>query len=91
MMQDCMAEFIGELTEELQDGFHNGLSDVILFYRANVRIQLEVAGGPEMGMLLSSMGLEKAMGLITSAHQRYSQNKQSKKSQSQSQETSAKE
>ena len=79
MIKDRMADFIGELTEELQDGFHNGLSDVILFFRANVRVQLEVAGGPEMGGMMSAMGLEKAMNLITNAHQNYLQNKETRR------------
>jgi len=37
-MKDALAYFIGEWIEELQDGFMNGMQDVVVFFRENFKI-----------------------------------------------------
>jgi hypothetical protein len=74
-MANVLSDFIGELIEELQDGFENGMSDVIVFFRENIRILLEVAAGPEMGAMVSGLGTDTFMKLVTRAFIRYKENK----------------
>eukprot|EP00347_Sterkiella_histriomuscorum_P022410 403338593 len=80
-MKDHFADLIGEWIEELQDGFVNGLSDVVVFLRSNFRVMLEVGGGPEMGGMISSMGIEPVMNYVTMGHRRYKENKERRASQ----------
>lgn len=47
------------------------MSDVVVFYRENFRVMLEVGGGPEMGAMISTMGISTIMNYITLAHRRY--------------------
>ena len=70
-MKDVLSDAIGEWIEELQDGFVNGMSDVVVFYRENFRVLLEAGAGPEMGSMVSSLGVSTVMRYITLAHQRY--------------------
>ena len=37
---------------------------------------LEVGGGPEMGVMISSMGIEPVMNYVTMGHRRYKENKE---------------
>lgn len=37
-MKDALAYFIGEWVDELQDGFLNGIQDVVMFYRENFKV-----------------------------------------------------
>lgn len=67
-MKDELSDFIGEWIEELQDGFVNGISDVVAFFRANFRVMLEVGGGPDMGGMIGMMGIEPVMKYVTMAH-----------------------
>jgi hypothetical protein len=48
---------------------------VIIFFRENFKIMLEVAGGPEMGMMMSGMGTETIMRFVTGGYKRYIANK----------------
>lgn len=48
---------IGEIIDELKDGFEGEVEDVIKFLRSNIQFVLETNAGPEAeGML--SMGVE---------------------------------
>ena len=70
-MKDVLAEAIGEAIDELQDGFVNGMSDVVVFFRSNFRILLEAGAGPEMGSMVAGMGTETIMSYISSGYKRY--------------------
>lgn len=75
-MKDAFAAFIGEWIDELQDGFANGMSDVVIFFRENLKVMIEAGAGPEMGMMLSGMGTDTVMKYITLAYNRYKSNKE---------------
>lgn len=75
-MKDELSDLIGEWIEELVDGFVNGMSNVVVFFRTNFKVMLEVGGGPEMGAMISSMGIDTVMNYITLAHRRYRENKE---------------
>lgn len=75
-MKDEFSDLIGEWIEELQDGFVNGMSDVVVFFRSNFKVMLEVGGGPEMGAMIGTMGIEPVMKYVTMAHKRYRENKE---------------
>lgn len=51
------------------------MSDVVIFLRENFRAMLAVGGGPEMGMMMSSMGTDTVMNYVTLGHRRYRMNK----------------
>lgn len=51
------------------------MSDVVVFFRANFRVMLEVGGGPDMGGMIGMMGIEPIMNYVTMAHKRYRENK----------------
>lgn len=74
-MKDALAHFIGEWIEELQDGFHNGMSDVVVFFRENFKEMLMLAAGPEMGMMVGMMGTDFIMNQVNSANNRYRERK----------------
>jgi hypothetical protein len=48
---------VGEVIEELKDGFENEMQDVVVFMRENVRVLLHLGGGAEMGPMMN-MGTE---------------------------------
>lgn len=52
-----LQNFIGEIIDELKDGFENEMQDVVVFLRENVRVLLHQGGGSEMGPMLN-MGTE---------------------------------
>lgn len=70
-MKDALAYFIGEWIEELEDGFHNGMQDVVIFFRENFKKLIELAAGPEMGMMVSMLGTDTIMNFVTKAFTRY--------------------
>jgi len=74
-MKIVMTNFIGEWIEELQDGFNNGIEDVVVFFRENLKIILEIAGGPEMGAMMSGMGIEPVMTFVQNAYRKHRENK----------------
>lgn len=74
-MKDALSYFIGEWIEELQDGFQNGLTDVVVFFRDNFKALLIAGAGPEMGMMVSMMGTDTIMRYVTSANNRYKERK----------------
>lgn len=59
-----LRNFIGEWIEELEDGFENGRDDVITFFKQNISIMLEVAGGPAMGGMISMMGTGQVLNFV---------------------------
>jgi hypothetical protein len=81
LMKDEFSDLIGEWIEELQDGFVDGMSDVVVFFRTNFRIMLEVSGGAEMGAMMSTLGLDTVMNYVTLAHRRYRENKEKRAAQ----------
>lgn len=74
-MKDALAYFIGDMIDELQDGFINGYSDVVVFFRENFKKLLAAGAGPEMGMFLGSFGTDQIMTYVTAGYKRYSDNK----------------
>lgn len=47
------------------------MQDVVVFFRENLVVILEVASGPEMGAMLSAVGTDTVMNYITMAYKRY--------------------
>jgi hypothetical protein len=80
-MKDIFANFIGEWIEELQDGFVNGMSDVVVFFRENFKIMIEAGAGPEMGMMMGGIGTDSIMKYVTVGYKRYQENKEKLKAQ----------
>jgi hypothetical protein len=52
------------------------MSDVVIFFRENLKVMIEAGAGPEMGMMLSGMGTDTVMKYITLAYNRYKSNKE---------------
>lgn len=65
-MNDVIIFFLGELIEELQDGFSNGMQDVVIFLRENILNLIKVGTGPEMSMMVGMLGTDTIMGKVTS-------------------------
>jgi hypothetical protein len=55
------------------------MDDVVIFFRENLKIILESAGGPEMGAMISGMGIEPIMGFVTKSYAKYREMKESKR------------
>jgi hypothetical protein len=70
-MKDAIAYFIGEWIEELQDGFINGMSDVVIFFRDNFKDLIIAGAGPEMGMMIQMMGTDTIMRYVNSGYSRF--------------------
>ncbi len=77
-MKDVLSEFIGEWIDELQDGFVNGMSDVVVFYRENFMTMLEAGGGQEIGASIAGIGTDTIMNYITIGYRRYQRNKEAR-------------
>ena len=75
LMKDALTYFIGEWIDELQDGFMNGIQDVVIFFRENFKALIQAGAGPEMGMMIGGMGTDTLMQYVTKAYTRYRQNK----------------
>ena len=74
-MKDALAYFIGEWIDELQDGFMNGMQDVVVFYRENFKVIIRAGAGPEMGEMLGGIGTNTVMQYVTIAFTRYREKK----------------
>lgn len=74
-MKDVLSDAIGEAIDELQDGFVNGMSDVVIFFRHNFKTMFEVSSGPEMAAMISGIGTDTVMNYITIGYKRYQENK----------------
>ena len=74
-MKDALAHFVGEWIEELEDGFHNGMQDVVIFFRENFKTVIEAAAGPDMGMMVAMMGTDTIMNYVTKCYTRYRERK----------------
>ena len=74
-MKDALSFLIGEWIEELEDGFHNGMQDVVIFFRENLKRVVEQAVGPEMGMMVAMMGTDSIMKFITKSYSHYKEKK----------------
>jgi hypothetical protein len=73
--KDALTFFIGEWIDELQDGFINGMQDVVIFFRENFKTLIQVGAGPEMGMMIGTFGTDTIMNQITKAFARYKERK----------------
>jgi hypothetical protein len=58
---------VGEVIDELKDGFDNEIQDVVVFLRENVRTLMHQSGGSEMGPMMN-MGTEQIMNLVTKSY-----------------------
>lgn len=52
------------------------MSDVVVFFRENLKLLLEVGAGPETGAMLSGIGTDAIMRYIIKAYNKYRENKQ---------------
>jgi hypothetical protein len=73
--------FIGEWIDELKDGFTDGMTDTVFFFRENINNSMKKAGGEEMGAMLEGFGTDMIMGYITKAYNEYTSEKQLAKQQ----------
>lgn len=64
-MKDVLAFFIGEWIDELQDGFINGMQDVVLFFRENFKAIISESAGPDMAMIVGTMGTDTVMKYVS--------------------------
>jgi len=71
LIKDSLIFFIGEWIDELQDGFKNGMSDVVVFLRENFKKLIQVGTGPEMGMMIGALGTDTIMNYVTKAYAKY--------------------
>lgn len=78
-LKSTLVWFIGEWIDELQDGFVNGMQDVIIFFRKNLEKVLTEMGGPEMGMMISMMGTETSMTFIINSYKTYEVEKEKRR------------
>jgi hypothetical protein len=74
-MKDALSFLIGEWIEELEDGFHNGMQDVVIFFRENLKRVVQQAVGPEMGMMVAMMGTDSIMKFVTKSYSHYKEKK----------------
>ena len=66
-----MTDFIGEWIDETQDGFENGMSDVVQFFRENVAILIGAGIGPEMAPMFAGAGTDTIMQHVTKLYKVY--------------------
>jgi len=71
LIKDSLIFFIGEWIDELQDGFKNGMSDVVVFLRENFKKLIQAGTGPEMGMMIGALGTDTIMNYVTKAYRKY--------------------
>jgi hypothetical protein len=64
-IKDALIYFFGDLIEELQDGFSNGMQDVVIFMRENILKLIKEGTGPEMSMMVGVLGTDTIMGIVT--------------------------
>lgn len=64
-MKDIISNFVGEWIDEIQDGFVNGMQDVVLFLRENLKKLIESASGPEMAGMMGTLGTDTIMNYVT--------------------------
>lgn len=55
------------------------MSDVVIFFRHNFKVMLEACNGPEMGAMMSGIGIEPIMNYINVGYRRYQDNKTKRK------------
>lgn len=63
--KNALKFFLGEWIDELQDGYQNGMSDVVVFLRENILNIIKQSTGPEMGMMIGMLGTDTVMNMIT--------------------------
>ncbi len=74
-VKDALILLIGEWIDELQDGFKNGMSDVVIFLRDNFKALIQAGAGPEMGMMIGALGTDTIMNYVTKAYAKYREKK----------------
>jgi len=75
-MKGALKYFLGEWIDELQDGFQNGMSDVVIFLRENILNIIKESTGPEMGMMIGMLGTDTVMNMITKSYSSYREKKE---------------
>ena len=64
-MRDVIAYSLGDTIDELQDGFENGMQDVVIFQRENLKTLIEASAGPEMAPFIGMLGTDSIMNKLT--------------------------
>lgn len=64
-LMDAIIFFMGDLIEELQDGFSSGMQDVVIFLRENILKLIKEGTGPEMSMMVGMVGTDSIMNMVT--------------------------
>jgi len=72
-MKDVISYALGDTIDELQDGFENGMQDVVILFRENLKGLIEAAAGPEMAPFVGGLGTDQIMSKITAAYTFYRQ------------------
>ena len=75
-IKDILIFLIGEWIEELQDGFKNGMSDVVIFLRDNFKAMIQAGAGPEMGMMIGALGTDTIMNFVIKGYDKYREKKE---------------
>ena len=73
LMKDVVSYALGDTIDELQDGFENGMQDVVILFRENLKGLIEAAAGPEMAPFVGGLGTDQIMSKITAAYTFYRQ------------------
>lgn len=63
-----MTQFVGTLIEEIEDGFIDGLKDVLAFFKENVSAFVKAASDPQRAILATVMGVPPIMKFIEQAY-----------------------
>jgi len=72
----ALEDFIGEWVDEMQDGFEDGMTDVVRFFKDNSQHAMQ---GGELEMMMTMMGTETIMKYISGAYQSYKNRREEKK------------
>ena len=69
---------IGAIVEELEEGFIDGMNDLLPFLKANVSELLKAVSSPSKAALLVAVGVGPIMKYIESAYERFKKEKEEK-------------
>jgi len=71
MINDMATDLIGQYVSEVEDGFIEGVPDIIVFLRENIKALFKAACDPSKAAMAVMMGVPPIMAYVNRALERY--------------------